>query len=132
VHAEPAPLPPPVATAYTLEILAPLVLRLPDWIAVFPREVGDPILPLPTGARAALAVLLPAGDRQALADLNGALDYYTRSYQYLAALKVPGACRYSLTGQPNAPAKNDQSRWNRIDREARRALSRAPKPRPAP
>jgi hypothetical protein len=120
----PVHLPPPVATAYTLEVLEPLVRRLPAWVAVFPREVGDVILPLPTGIRAALAVLLPAGDRQALADLNGALDRYTRSCPYRAALRAPGACRHSLTGQPVERAKGGSMRWRRIDREARRRAER--------
>src|SRR5689334_16170959 len=67
----------PVATERTLEILAPLVRYLPDWVTVFPRQVGDPIRPLPTGIRCALAVLLPRGDAQALTDLDDALRGYT-------------------------------------------------------
>jgi sRNA-binding protein len=88
----------PTATAAMLVWLPRLTGLLPEDVVVFPRAVGQPVLPLAIGTAKRLEELGVPTDI-----VTEIVRGYTKHPAYLRALALPGAMRHDLAGQPVEP-----------------------------
>ena len=84
----------------TLDILRE---RLRSWPAVFPRQLGDPVVPLAVDVENQLVRLLAFRDIDAIMLIKVTMRRYCRSSQYLAALARDGEFHHDLDGNPVEP-----------------------------
>jgi sRNA-binding protein len=101
------------ASVKMLGWLAPLLDRLPEGVALFPRTPGHPVLPLAIGTAKGLVELGVPAD--IVADV---IRGYTRHPAYLRALARPGAMRHGLDAQPVEPVSEEHARYAVLSLEA--------------
>jgi sRNA-binding protein len=109
------PVPYPTATAAMLVWLPRLTGLLPEDVVVFPRAVGQPVLPLAIGTAKRLEELGVPADI-----VTEIVRGYTRHPAYLRALALPGAQRHDLVGQPTEPVTAGHARVAALALENRR------------
>jgi hypothetical protein len=122
---------PVAAREWNVAHAAALQALLTQPLAVLPKQVGDPLLPLRVGIwDALLALLRPGAEPEALAR---ALQVYTRSTGYFMACARKGAMRHDLDGRAVEPVSEEhrtgalkavQGRRHRTD--AQRGVGDAP------
>ena len=120
----------PPAAPWHLEVLEALRERTRPWPAVFPREVGDPILPLEIDVEHRLLGRLLTVDVDGIMLIRTVIQRYCGSGQYLAALARDGAMRHDLRGRPIEPVSDADKAVAReaMDKARRLTLRHAPPP----
>jgi len=120
----------PPAAPWHLEVLEGLRERMRTWPAVFPREVGDPILPLETDVEQRLLGRLLSVDVDGILLIRTVIARYCNSGQYLAALSRDGAMRHDLRGRPVEPVagRDKAAAREAMDKARRLTLRHAPPP----
>ena len=120
----------PPAAPWHLEVLEALRERTRPWPAVFPREVGDPILPLEIDVEHLLLGRLLTVDVDGIMLIRTVIQRYCGSGQYLAALARDGAMRHDLRGRPIEPVSDADKAVAReaMDKARRLTLRHAPPP----
>ncbi len=120
----------PPAAPWHIEVLEVLRERMRTWPAVFPREVGDPILPLDLDVETRLLGRLHSVDLDGVMLIKTTIHRYCNSGQYLAALARDGAMRHDLKGRPIEPVSETDKAAAReaMDKARRLTLRHAPPP----
>lgn len=100
-----------MARGYEIDKLTALCALLTERPAVFPTEVGQPVLPLAIGILEALKPIMRPETTEA--QMKDALRVYSRSLAYLLAQSRPGSWRHDLSGMPVAPVSEDHRSGSR-------------------
>ena len=109
------------ANQWILNVLQPLRKVLPNWPAVLPSRVGDPLRPLKIGIYDDLAALLGSPPSDAHEVLKRALRRFTSSSEYKSALAAEESWRYALDGTPVEPVSEKHRAYSRRGKTPRRA-----------
>ncbi|MEI8394306.1 MAG: ProQ/FINO family protein [Rhodospirillaceae bacterium] len=120
----------PSAGPWHIEVLEPLRERLRTWPPIFPREPGDPILPMEVDIEHRLLGRLGVPDLDGVMLIKTVIRRYCGSGQYLAAVAREGAMRHDLKGRPIAPVseKDRQTALAALEKARRLTIRYAPPP----